>query len=63
MIKTMGTVEYAKLRGITHQAVSQAIKNNFKLPGVKNCVKTSRFHILTVDTLKIPQPAKKKKIK
>ena len=53
-IRVMNTREYADLRGITVQAVSQAIKLGHKMPGVKSWHKDGRFYMLMVNVLEIP---------
>lgn len=44
----MTVTEYAALRGISTAAVRQAIKMNYKLPGVLSHWKSGNVHLLTV---------------
>jgi hypothetical protein len=48
-MEIMNTEEYAKLRGISQQAVRQAISNQYRLPGVRKIIKTGKYWILKVD--------------
>ncbi len=47
--KAMSTREYADLRGISIQAVSQAIKRKHNLPGVTEHYRSSRYYVVVCD--------------
>lgn len=49
-IKNMTVKQYAELRGITPQAVGQAIKKGHNLPGVTEVNTFGKAWVLTVDT-------------
>lgn len=44
--------EYAEKRGITLQAVTKAIREEKKLPGIKKIEKFGRFYLLTLNKAK-----------
>jgi len=47
-MKIVNTEEYAKIRGITQQAVRKAIVNKHKLPGVLKIDKAGKYYLLTI---------------
>lgn len=54
-IKKMYTKEYAELRSISPEAVTQAINKGHKLPAVKKIERHVRYWFLTVDLDLLPQ--------
>jgi hypothetical protein len=49
--------KYAKLRGITHQAAYEAVRNGWQMPGVEKVVKVGNRYVVHITSLEAIHPA------